>query len=470
MDKLKVLLAVESDSDAALVVDASRPYTSDITWLRAAGERAFRFCLDRSPDVIVCDLEGVSLSLDAIVQILGQVKADLPVIVLAGNLEDKLAAACLQRGAADYLMRDRLARTASALMAAGERFSSRFSLREAEKRLLAVAINAVAINDMRQHSLPHDPSESSIRAMLDPLFDYDALTDLLAVRVDLPFLPLFRIGPPSEDSRAGGEAGARRIEREIDTGRGGSGKISFIFRSGFKDERESAQFLDEVVQVVSEAIKQAGADKNYSRSLEEKDELLREIHHRVKNNLQSMQGLMSLAASRMPDGSGREVIQGLESQVQSMALVHGMLYSRGGFTGIDFEDYFRALKIRVAEGKGDLPHTISLSTDCGGFRVPLEAAVTLGILFNELLLHARSFAANRGAVDVSIAAKSAEDGAWKLEYREKYAQSTLGMETGSAGLELARLLLAQYEGSIEAGDELLVRLLVHCGGIQQACP
>lgn len=465
-----MLLAVESDADAARAVDAAREAKADIAWLRAVGRDGILSALKTRPDALLCDYKtSVLACVKSMVELVEKSGLAIPIIVIAGGTEDGRVAECLSCGAADYLHIDRLARLGGAIEAAVERYRGRARLREAEQRLLAVAVNVVAINDMRRRSLPGDPSELSIRTILEPLFDYDALPGLQAVTIELPHISPFRIdrdpGMPADESAS------RLIRREIDGGRGGSGYISFMFGSDPGTDRESAQFLDEVAQVISEAIKQSGTEKTLLQSLEEKDELLREIHHRVKNNLQSMQGLVSLAASRLPEGPGHEALKGLESQVQSMALVHGMLYSRDSFTGIDFEEYFHALKTRVGDARGRLEHRLSLSTECRGFRIPLEAAVTLGILFNELLHHAVGFAASLCPVQVSVAARREEDGCWRIEYRELYTPPYLGLELAPRDLEFARLLLPQYEGSIEVDSGgLLVKLCVACNAIERACP
>lgn len=164
---------------------------------------------------------------------------------------------------------------------------------------------------------------------------------------------------------------------------------------------------------------------------------------------------------------------GLESQVQSIALVHGMLYSRGEFTGIDFEDNVRGLKLRVADGRACPQSLIALAADCRGFRIPLEVAVTLGILFNELFLHAVAVAKAWGAISVSIAGERADDGSWNLEHRESYAGLRPGPRAaGLPGMDLtfASLLLRQYEGTIDADeDRLIARLRVRCDPVRPGC-
>ena len=125
------------------------------------------------------------------------------------------------------------------------------------------------------------------------------------------------------------------------------------------------------------------AERNLLGSISEKNELLREIHHRVKNNLAAVAGLVSLEAGRASADSAQDVLVDLEGQIRSMALVHEMLYPAEASPG-SIREYARELAVRVGQSVGAAAGTFAPAVECAGLRVPLETAVTLGIVVSEL--------------------------------------------------------------------------------------
>ena len=400
----KILLVEDDDSDADLVMSAARRAGLDASWLRADDEASFLLGLDESPDAVVTDFNLPSFSALRVLELVRSMGSELPVLVVTGAIEDELAAECIKQGAADYLLKDRLARLRDALEGSIDRFHAAKQKRESERKLILSAKGRVVLNDMLLRSLSAELSAETMRSILEPLFAYEALPELRALRIDLPCLPGFTVGKPAD-------ADLPMKERVFDiVGEGLEvGRIVLFFSAGMEIDGETGLFLEEVAYVISGVLKRLHAEQSLRRSLAEQEELLREIHHRVKNNLASVQSLVYLEASKMEEGPARDALYGLEGKIRSMALVHEMLYSRGSFTGIDIDDYLHELKLHVAEESELGRESIALSTDCKGFRVPLEAAITLGILFNELFVHAFRLSVESGEV-VSILIAAAPRG------------------------------------------------------------
>jgi len=251
------------------------------------------------------------------------------------------------------------------------------------------------------------------------------------------------------------------LRRKLDTQSERMGELVFVFEAAARRGVETGQFLDQAAAAFLGHLVRGEAERRLVDSLAEKEELLREIHHRVKNNLAAVASLISLEAGRCVDDSARNVLVDLEGRINSMALVHEMLYARGGFTGIDFQDYARELAVRVAQSVGVDSGEFEPLVECPKLRVPLETAVTLGIMLSEL--YARS--AGRIAAGASVSAtlragESAErQGVWRVEYTER---GGLGGDSPPSGQEAAPplselyfvgLVVAQYGGALveEAG-------------------
>ena len=125
-------------------------------------------------------------------------------------------------------------------------------------------------------------------------------------------------------------------------------------------------------------------------SLAEKEVLLREIHHRVKNNMAAMVGLLNLQRRAMEDSPVQEILADLSSRVRAMSLVHEKLYRSTSLSKIDFQDYLLSLvsHLRTTFGSPDIRCEIAAL----GVEMPLDLAVPCGIIINELVTNALKYA------------------------------------------------------------------------------
>ncbi len=125
-----------------------------------------------------------------------------------------------------------------------------------------------------------------------------------------------------------------------------------------------------------------------SASLKEKEVLLKEVHHRVKNNLQIISSLMSLQTRRIQDPVVLDVFRVSQARVRSIALVHEKLYQSSSFVEINFLDYVNSLAVGLSRSLGITEGPVSLSMDIPGTQVSLTMAVPCGLIINELISNA----------------------------------------------------------------------------------
>jgi len=125
-------------------------------------------------------------------------------------------------------------------------------------------------------------------------------------------------------------------------------------------------------------------------SLAEKDTLLREVHHRVKNNMAAIIGLFDLQRQTMDDQTAQGILVELSSRVRAMSLVHEKLYRSQSLSHIDFQDYLQSLlaNLRTSFGSPD----IRCQIDAQGVEMPLDLAVPCGMIINELITNALKYA------------------------------------------------------------------------------
>lgn len=133
-------------------------------------------------------------------------------------------------------------------------------------------------------------------------------------------------------------------------------------------------------------------------SLREKETLLREVHHRVKNNLQVTSSLLQLQAQHARDEAVRQLFVDSVTRVKSMALVHEKLYQSGDLSAVDFGVYARDLGADLVRAYGAHERRISLRTDIAPVGLDLDTSVSCGLIINELVSNAikHAFPGGRG--------------------------------------------------------------------------
>jgi len=192
------------------------------------------------------------------------------------------------------------------------------------------------------------------------------------------------------------------------------------------------------------------AEEAMAASLREKEVLLREIHHRVKNNLQIISSLLSLQEEGLKDPAALEAMAASRSRVISMAMIHEQLYRSEDLSGIDAAEYLRQFVPRlITTYKGG--QDISLSLEPASAILALDQAVSFGLIVNELVTNSIKHAfknRNKGTISISttLAAGAvtlviADDGAGLPEDFEQLKTKTLG-------LQMVTMLTNQLHGTL----------------------
>jgi two-component sensor histidine kinase len=174
-------------------------------------------------------------------------------------------------------------------------------------------------------------------------------------------------------------------------------------------------------------------------ALKEKELLLGEIHHRVKNNLQIVNSLLELQFARLNDPALQSMLRESQNRVRTMALIHQTLYQSGNFAEVDFGRFLDSLVPTLISSYGIDPDRVRLEVDAAGVLLPINAAIPCGVLVNELISNALKHAfpdGLRGTIQVSLARVEAghvrlavaDDGIGIAEDLDIGATRTLGLQ------------------------------------------
>jgi len=207
-----------------------------------------------------------------------------------------------------------------------------------------------------------------------------------------------------------------------------------------------------IVLTLHDVTAQREHDQRMQASLREKEVLLREVYHRVKNNLQVVQSLLKMQSRTLPAGETRTAIETTVQRVHAMALVHERLYQMKDLASLSLRVYLRDLFTGVVESNSMHAGQIELRLDTEEIPLGLDLAIPFGLLANELLSNClkHGFAnGRRGMIEVSIHRVS---GAVRLIVKDNGAGLPDGFDPAqskSMGLKLAASLAHQLGGRLE---------------------
>lgn len=150
----------------------------------------------------------------------------------------------------------------------------------------------------------------------------------------------------------------------------------WIFRKSYDREQRTIQLQKEEL----ERLYQQTNEKN-----QHIESLIKELHHRVKNNLQVVSSLMSLQSNRMKDDEARQALEEGRTRVNAMALIHQKLYMNNELAAVNMKEYLENLSCSLADSFGFPSSVVSTQVQVAGQTLDIDRAVSIGLIVNELV-------------------------------------------------------------------------------------
>lgn len=198
-------------------------------------------------------------------------------------------------------------------------------------------------------------------------------------------------------------------------------------------------------------------NKQIESNLREKEALLREIHHRVKNNLQVISSLLNMQSYYLDDPRMINAIAEGQNRVKAMALIHQKLYQTEHLSEIDFQEYTEQLISHLATAFGQSGKNIRSAVNGSAIKLDIDTAIPLGLILNELITNAYKYAFNgvqQGSLKVDLTRDDSRC------YHLRISDSGAGLpadfneeKLNSLGLKLVRMLIEQLDGSLTISNE-----------------
>jgi len=224
----------------------------------------------------------------------------------------------------------------------------------------------------------------------------------------------------------------------------GTSRIAVLYAEQISTALQNCRLYQAVLKELAARLQ---IEKELQTSLAEKEVLLREVHHRVKNNMAAIIGLLDLQRQTMNDPQTQTVMTDLSSRVRAMSLVHEKLYRSESLSKIDFKEYLQSLISHLRTSFGS--PRIRFEIEAQGVKMSLDSAVPCGMIVNELIINALKYAfpSERSDLDgeqnsIQVAVNQDQD-----TFTLSVADNGVGLPFGfdfntstSLGLSLVRML------------------------------
>ncbi|MFN6090934.1 MAG: histidine kinase dimerization/phosphoacceptor domain -containing protein, partial [Bacteroidota bacterium] len=211
--------------------------------------------------------------------------------------------------------------------------------------------------------------------------------------------------------------------------------------------------LKNIVVIETDITLRKKMEEQIKAALEEKGLLLREIHHRVKNNLQIIISLFNLQTSYIDDDKAYQALKEGQDRIKSMALIHERFYQSDGISQIDFDDYSRKLIEHLYSSFKINPNSIVIDVKIENVKLDIDTAVPCGLIINEIVSNSFKHAfigKDKGRIYIILQNRS--EGEYYLEINDNGVglPADFNLETAdSLGFQLIQALSDQLDGKLE---------------------
>lgn len=193
-------------------------------------------------------------------------------------------------------------------------------------------------------------------------------------------------------------------------------------------------------------------NKQLKKSLKEKEILLSEVHHRVKNNMQIISSLLKMQAYNITNEEAINCLQDSRNRVKSMSLIHDRIYKSKDFASVEIERYIRDIASYFYRSYSIDPNRVVLRIEAKGIDLNLNTAIPCGLIINELLSNSLKYAfpdQRKGIINITIVDKK------KDKYLMSFSDNGIGLpanyeslEAKHLGLKIVNDLTAQLHGEL----------------------
>lgn len=219
-----------------------------------------------------------------------------------------------------------------------------------------------------------------------------------------------------------------------------------------RSERDREDLLGQLRSLNSDLeARVADRTRELTATLKEREVLLQEIHHRVKNNLQVISSLINLQRRQVVDPQSRDALEECQTRVQAIALIHEKLYQSKDYSRVPFSEYAKSLVRSVLAANRTSASHVGLDLEVDGLSLTVDRAIPCGLILNELVTNALKHAfpnGRRGTIRVELGRVDETDLVLAVSDDGVGLPETID-SNDSLGMQLVRTLVAQLDGRLD---------------------
>jgi PAS domain S-box-containing protein len=229
------------------------------------------------------------------------------------------------------------------------------------------------------------------------------------------------------------------------------------YTEGVRYGEEEKNILKFVSDQVAMTIHRKRAEAQIKAQLQEKDVLLKEVHHRVKNNMQVISSLLNLQSRRVKDPSVFEMFKESQRRIRSMALIHERLYQSSDLSRIEFSEYISNLATHLFHSYQVDAHRIQLKLETEKVHLNINTAIPCGLIVNELVSNALKHAfpdGRNGQLEIGL--QQVPGDGYVLQVIDDGVGFPEGLDfrkTETLGMQIISTLVEQIDGRLELNRE-----------------
>jgi PAS domain S-box-containing protein len=425
----KILLVEDEKIGALDIKNALESFGYLVPYVASNGEEAIEKAIEIMPDLIIMDiiLKGEKNGIDVASEIKN---LNIPFIYLTAHSEESTVQRAIATEPYAYFIKPfNTTELKLAVQMALYKKNMQLELEESEKSYRDLVDNSMV--PIYKTNLNGDILFANEAAM--QLFGFESVEEFKTINISQLYKNL--------------EERKRIIEKLMKEGKFSNVDVEMISNTGETINILLSAHLDR--NIISGMMIDISQLKS---SLKEKEVLIKEIHHRVKNNMQIVSSMLNLQAHHVKDDEmACDVLMESRNRVRSMAMVHEKLYQSKDLTHINFEDYIRRLVLDLFSSYGISQDQIKLIINVKDIMLNIETAVPCGLIITELVSNSLKHAFPQGRKgELKLSVKKFDD-----NFELIISDSGIGFpedldykKTHSLGLELVNTLVHQIEGTI----------------------
>jgi two-component system, sensor histidine kinase PdtaS len=208
-----------------------------------------------------------------------------------------------------------------------------------------------------------------------------------------------------------------------------------------------------ILSVILDLSERKQSERRIHEALREKELLLEEVHHRVKNNMQVIHSLLDLQVLKIKDPDVVTMLRDSQNRIRSMSMIHQTLYQSHDFAQVDFHQFLGDLLPTLMDSYGMVAGHVRIEISANNVKLPINEAIPCGLIVNELVSNALKHGfpgQRRGTIQVEL--RQAANGEVELSISNDGVDIPTDQNlerSGSLGLQLVQLLTRQLQGKLE---------------------